>query len=67
MIGRLYVSDELSIINVTWARKITLLSHSHHTWAVIGIYEGREGNLCGVNAIFDCTFGQKEPHNLIQN
>lgn len=45
MIGRLYVSDELSIINVTWAPKITLLPHSHHTWAVIAVYEGREGNL----------------------
>lgn len=45
MIERLYVSDELTIINVVWAPKMTLLPHNHRTWAVIGVYVGREDNI----------------------
>ena len=44
-IEKLYVSDELTIINVVWAPKMTLPAHNHNTWAVIGVYAGREDNI----------------------
>ena len=44
-IEKLYVSSDLTIINVVWAPKMTLLPHNHNTWAVIGVYEGREDNI----------------------
>jgi predicted metal-dependent enzyme (double-stranded beta helix superfamily) len=43
-IEKLYVSDELTIINVVWPPKAKILPHNHHTWAVIGVYHGREQN-----------------------
>src|SRR5690606_30869597 len=42
MIEKLHVSSELTIINVVWAPKMTLLPHNHNVWAVIGVYAGRE-------------------------
>ncbi|NRB41470.1 MAG: hypothetical protein HRU20_23865 [Pseudomonadales bacterium] len=44
-IEKLYVSDQLTIINVVWAPKMTLPAHNHNTWAVIGVYAGREDNI----------------------
>lgn len=44
-IEKLYVSDELTIINVIWAPKMTQTAHNHNTWAVIGVYSGREDNI----------------------
>ena len=35
-IERLHVSSELTIINVVWAPKMTILPHNHNMWAVIG-------------------------------
>jgi len=45
MIEKLFVSDELTIINVIWAPKMILMPHNHKVWAVIGVYEGREDNI----------------------
>ena len=45
MIDKLFVSDELTIINVVWAPKMTLMPHNHNTWAIIGVYSGREDNI----------------------
>jgi predicted metal-dependent enzyme (double-stranded beta helix superfamily) len=42
---RLYVSDELTILNVVWAPYMTLMPHNHNMWAVIGVYGGREDNI----------------------
>ena len=42
---KLYQSDELTILNVVWAPRMTLLPHNHRMWAVIGIYTGREDNI----------------------
>lgn len=42
---KLYQSDELTILNVIWAPRMTLLPHNHRMWAVIGIYTGREDNI----------------------
>jgi predicted metal-dependent enzyme (double-stranded beta helix superfamily) len=44
-IEKLYVSDELTIINVVWPPKAKFLPHNHNTWAVIGVYHGREQNI----------------------
>lgn len=45
MIDRLYVDDDLTVINVVWAPGMTLLPHNHNMWAVIGVYRGREDNI----------------------
>ena len=44
-IERLYVSATLTILNVVWAPKMSLLPHNHNMWAVIGVYQGREDNI----------------------
>lgn len=41
----LYHSDEMTILNVLWAPKMTIAPHNHNMWAVIGIYTGREDNI----------------------
>lgn len=44
-VQKLYVSDELTIANVVWAPRMTLLPHNHNMYAIIGVYEGREDNI----------------------
>ena len=44
-IQKIYVSDSLTIINVIWAPRMTLMPHNHNMWAVIGVYTGREDNI----------------------
>lgn len=44
-IERLYVSNTLTVLNVIWAPKMTLMPHNHNMWAVIGVYGGREDNI----------------------
>jgi len=44
-IQTLHRSDDLTILNVIWAPRMTLLPHNHRMWAVIGIYTGREDNI----------------------
>jgi len=44
-INRIHVSDELTILNVVWAPRMTLKPHNHNMWAVIGVYGGREDNI----------------------
>jgi predicted metal-dependent enzyme (double-stranded beta helix superfamily) len=41
----LYRASDLTIVNVVWAPKMTVVPHNHHMWAVIGIYTGREDNI----------------------
>ncbi len=43
-VEKIHVSDELTIINVIWAPKMTIMPHNHNMWAVIGVYGGREDN-----------------------
>jgi len=45
VVDRLFVSDELTILNLVWGPYMTLLPHNHNMWAVIGIYTGREDNI----------------------
>ncbi len=44
-IQKIYASVDLTIINVIWAPRMTILPHNHGMWAVIGIYTGREDNI----------------------
>jgi predicted metal-dependent enzyme (double-stranded beta helix superfamily) len=44
-IQKLYHSPDLTILNVIWAPRMTLMPHDHRMWAVIGIYSGREDNI----------------------
>lgn len=44
-IEKLYHADDLTILNVIWAPRMTLMPHNHEMWAVIGVYSGREDNV----------------------
>lgn len=44
-IQRIHVSEELTILNVIWAPRMTIMPHNHNMWAVIGVYGGREDNI----------------------
>lgn len=44
-IDTLHRSEELTILNVVWGPKMTIMPHDHRMWAVIGIYTGREDNI----------------------
>src|SRR5262245_12951428 len=41
----LYRSEDLTIINVLWPVNMVVAPHNHNTWAVIGVYGGREDNI----------------------
>jgi predicted metal-dependent enzyme (double-stranded beta helix superfamily) len=44
-VSPLYKSDTLTILNVVWGRRMTIMPHDHRMWAVIGVYTGREDNI----------------------
>lgn len=44
-IETIHRASELTILNVIWGAKMTLMPHDHRMWAVIGIYTGREDNI----------------------
>jgi predicted metal-dependent enzyme (double-stranded beta helix superfamily) len=44
-IQTLHRSDDLTILNVIWGPRMTIMPHNHEMWAVIGIYTGRENNI----------------------
>ena len=44
-VQRLYRSDDLTVLNVVWGPRMTIMPHNHLMWAVIGIYTGREDNI----------------------
>jgi len=44
-IQRLHHTPELTILNVIWGARMTLMPHDHRMWAVIGVYSGREDNI----------------------
>jgi predicted metal-dependent enzyme (double-stranded beta helix superfamily) len=41
----LHRSPDLTILNVVWGPRMTVMPHNHEMWAVIGIYSGREDNI----------------------
>lgn len=44
-VDKLYHAPDLTILNVVWAPRYTVMPHNHNMWAVIGIYTGREDNI----------------------
>ena len=44
-VSPLYKSRELTILNVVWGKRMTIMPHDHRMWAVIGVYTGREDNI----------------------
>src|SRR5271169_4752439 len=44
-VQRLYSAADLTILNVIWGPRMTVMPHNHEMWAVIGIYTGREDNI----------------------
>jgi predicted metal-dependent enzyme (double-stranded beta helix superfamily) len=43
----LHRSEDLTILNVIWGPRMTVMPHNHNMWAIIGIYTGREDNILG--------------------
>jgi predicted metal-dependent enzyme (double-stranded beta helix superfamily) len=41
----LHRAEDLTILNVIWGPRMTVMPHNHEMWAVIGIYTGREDNI----------------------
>ena len=41
----LYKSETLTVLNVVWGKKMTIMPHDHRMWAAIGVYTGREDNI----------------------
>jgi predicted metal-dependent enzyme (double-stranded beta helix superfamily) len=41
----LHRSADLTILNVIWGPRMTVMPHNHNMWAVIAIYTGREDNI----------------------
>ena len=44
-IYELHRAEDLTVIHVVWAPRMTLMPHDHRMWAVIGVYGGREDNI----------------------
>ena len=44
-VDKLFVSKNLTILNLVWGPMMTLKPHDHKMWAIIGIYTGREDNI----------------------
>src|SRR5262245_621521 len=44
-IRTLHRAADLTILNVIWGPRMTVMPHNHNMWAVIGIYTGREDNI----------------------
>lgn len=40
----LHHADDLTVLHVVWAPKMTIYPHDHRMWAAIGIYVGQEDN-----------------------
>ena len=44
-VQKLYQAPDLTILNVIWGPRMTIMPHNHLMWAVIGVYTGRENNI----------------------
>jgi predicted metal-dependent enzyme (double-stranded beta helix superfamily) len=44
-IQKLYQAPDLTILNVVWGPRMTIMPHNHRMWAVIGVYTGSEDNI----------------------
>ena len=44
-VQKLYNGPDLTVLNVIWGPRMTIMPHNHLMWAVIGVYTGREDNI----------------------
>ena len=44
-VNKIFVSDDLTILNIVWSPGLKIMPHNHNMWAVIGIYSGQEDNI----------------------
>jgi predicted metal-dependent enzyme (double-stranded beta helix superfamily) len=44
-VQKIHNSEDLTILNVLWAPRMTIMPHNHNMAAVIGVYSGREDNI----------------------
>jgi len=44
-VEKLYNGPDLTVLNVVWGPRMTIMPHNHLMWAVIGVYTGREDNI----------------------
>jgi predicted metal-dependent enzyme (double-stranded beta helix superfamily) len=44
-VEKLFHAEDLTVLNVIWAPRMTIMPHNHRMWAVIGVYTGREDNI----------------------
>ena len=56
-VNKVYVADDLTILNLCWGPQMYRQPHDHRMWAVIGIYGGRELN----------TFFRRDGQTLTQH
>ena len=72
-LDKLYVGEDLTVLNVIWGPNMTIMPHNHEMWALIGIYTGREDNIFwkrtgksepGVKPVNACTLLEKEVATL---
>ncbi len=59
-IKKIYADETLTIIDVVWRPGMSIAPHNHETWAIIGIYQGREDNIWW-KRIKDAPDGQIQP------
>jgi len=59
-VQKLYQSEDLTILNVIWGPRMTIMPHNHQMWAVIGVYTGREDNIFWRRRIPDGENGKLE-------
>ncbi|MDE2200721.1 MAG: hypothetical protein KGJ41_17055 [Rhodospirillales bacterium] len=41
----LYRSNQITVVNLVWGQRMSIMPHNHNMWALIGIYTGREDNI----------------------
>lgn len=44
-VRKLYHAPDLTILNVVWGPRMTIMPHNHRIWGVIGVYTGCEDNI----------------------
>ena len=44
-VQKIYVADDLTIVNVIWGPHMTMMPHNHKMAAIIGVYTGAEDNI----------------------
>ena len=62
----LHRSTDLTILNVIWGPRMTVMPHNHEMWAVIGIYTGREDNILWRRLPADPAVGAEPPAHAVR-